>query len=498
MASFSWSDFINSLLYHPAHPLIFQSVTFFLLFGVFYLLYSVGFRSRSWRNILMLAFSLYFYYKISGLFVIVLILMASSDYLIGLWIYNAKKQSFKSLALIVSLVFNIGSLIYFKYTNFILESWTGIMHPNSDPLVLNIVQPLGISYFVFKSLTYTIDLHREMMDEPEKNWFRYLLYVSFFPNILAGPISKARDLLPQFKADVIIDRIKLSKGFFLIALGLIKKIVIADFIAANLVDRIFESPQYFTGLDTLMASYGALVQLFFDFAGYTDIVVGIALLMGITVEHNFNKPFLAENISGFWRRWHITLYNWLNEYLYQPIAFKWRKWGKIGALLAVFITFFVSGIWHGAALTYVAWGLLHGTAIAWDVISANIRAKVKKIVPAFIYKFISILITFHFLVFTGVLLKSQNLEKANYFWNRILNEVDFSLFSKWIDIYLLPFAAMIVGLFLQYLPTRFYDWLLSVFRSIHWTLKALVLALLFIALYQVYSTDAQPFIYIVF
>ena len=157
---------------------------------------------------------------------------------------------------------NVGALMYFKYTNFVIETWTGITHPGAEPIVLKIVQPLGISYFVFKSLTYIFDIHREVIEEPERNWFRYVLYVSFFPNILAGPISKARDLLPQFISKPIIDQNIISKGLFLIMIGLIKKIVFADYIAANLVDRVFESPQYFTGIDALMAAYGGMLQLF--------------------------------------------------------------------------------------------------------------------------------------------------------------------------------------------------------------------------------------------
>ncbi|HPB02195.1 MAG TPA: MBOAT family O-acyltransferase, partial [Bacteroidales bacterium] len=310
--NFSFTDFLYSLQYLPGQPLIFQSVTFFILFAFFYLLYALSFNNRSLRNAVLLIFSLYFYYKISGFFVVVMILMATIDFFIGKGIYKTKTTSGKKWLLVLSVFMNVGALIYFKYTNFLIETWTGIAHPGTEPLILKIVQPLGISYFVFKSLTYIFDIHREVIEEPERNWFRYVLYISFFPNILAGPISKARDLLPQFISKPVIDKNILSKGLFLIMLGLIKKIVFADYLAANLVDRVFESPQYFTGIDALMAAYGGMLQLYFDFAGYTDMMVGFGCLMGFSIEHNFNKPFLAGNITEFWRRWHITLYNWLN------------------------------------------------------------------------------------------------------------------------------------------------------------------------------------------
>lgn len=495
---FSWSDFFSSLLYLPSQPLTFQSVTFFLLFAVFYLFYALFYNNRPLRNGVMLLFSLYFYYKISGLFVGVMVGMATIDYLIGRAMFSSSSAGRKKAWLVVSLVMNLGALMYFKYTNFLLESWTGLVHPGEEPLVLKIMQPLGISYFVFKSLTYIFDLHREVIETPERNWFRYVLYVSFFPNILAGPISKARDLLPQFAGKPVLDRDTISKGLFLLMLGLIKKIVFADYLAANLVDRVFESPQYFTGLDALMAAYAGLMKLYFDFAGYTDMMVGFGFLMGISLEHNFNKPFLAGNITAFWRRWHITLYNWLNEYLYQPMAFAWRRGGKPLILLAVFITFFISGLWHGAALTFVVWGLLHGAAIAWDVLSQNTRTRIQKWFPKPLYQFLSILITFHFLVFTAVLLNVPDLQKAQDFYLFIWNDIDFALFGKWFGIYSIPFLLMILGLLLQYLPVKFYTGVFNVFAKTHWTLKALMFAVLVVLLYQLYSLDAMPFIYIQF
>jgi D-alanyl-lipoteichoic acid acyltransferase DltB (MBOAT superfamily) len=495
--TFSFLDFIYSLQYLPGQPLGFQSVTFFILFAFFYLLYSVFYNNRALRNGVLLLFSLYFYYKISGFFVGVMILMATIDFFIGKGISSSKSGSNKKILLFLSVIMNVGALMYFKYTNFIIETWTGITHPGAEPIVLKIVQPLGISYFVFKSLTYIFDIHREVIEEPERNWFRYVLYVSFFPNILAGPISKARDLLPQFISKPIIDQNIISKGLFLIMIGLIKKIVFADYIAANLVDRVFESPQYFTGIDALMAAYGGMLQLFFDFAGYTDMMVGFSCLMGFTIEHNFNKPFLAGNITEFWRRWHITLYKWLSEYLYQPLAFAWRRGGKILVLAAVFITFFVSGLWHGAALTFVVWGLLHGAAISWDVISQKARTRIQKWMPNKIYTFISIFITFHFLVFSAVLLKVPNLTKATEFYNFILT-TDFSMFSQWLSIYTIPFALMLGGLILQYLPEKLFTGLFNGFLKTHWTLKAVSFAILIILLYQLYSLDAMPFIYIQF
>ena len=240
---------------------------------------------------------------------------------------------------------------------------------------MKIIQPIGISYFVFKSLGYVLDVKREMIEEPEKNYANYLLYVSFFPNILAGPISKARDLLPKFKEKSVVDKKIINAAVFMIIIGLIKKIAIADYLAANMVGRVFESPQFFSGVDLFMACYGGLIQLFFDFSGYTDIVVGLALLMGFQIKGNFNQPFKAKNITDFWRRWHISLYEWLSEYIYQPLAFIWRKQKLLGTLMAVIITFLISGIWHGPNWVFIVWGSLHGLMICWDVLTSKYRSK---------------------------------------------------------------------------------------------------------------------------
>lgn len=492
------NDILSWLSYNPSNPLLYQSVTFFTLFAVFYTLYVLFFKKSAMRIALLLIFSLYFYYKISGLFVGVMMLMAGSDYLIGRGIASRKKDFSKNALLVLSITINIGSLIFFKYTNFFIELYTGITHPGEVPLVLKIIQPIGISYFVFKSLSYVFDVHREMIEEPEKNFFNYLLYVSYFPNILAGPITRARDLLPLFRSEPLIDKKAISTALFLISLGFVKKILVADYIAANLVDRVFESPQYFTGIDATMAAYGALIQLFFDFAGYTDIVVGISFLLGFPIKHNFNQPFKAENISGFWRRWHITLYDWLSEYVFQPLAFSWRGLKTTGVLLAVFITFFISGLWHGPNLTFVAWGLLHGLAIVWDTVTVGIRSRIKKITPSFLYKIIGIVITFHFLVITGILLKSKDLDHALAFVNFAFGQTDFSMFTQWFDIYRWPFIVMLSALFLQFLPLAFYNFLFRVYNAFPWFVKSLLFAVLVIVLYQFYSMDAMPFIYIVF
>jgi len=491
-------EFLSALLFQEGRPLMYHSVLFFILFAGFFLLYAFTTKKIALRNFLLLIFSLYFYYKLSGIFVLLLIVIGSSDYFIGRAIAATKKEKIKTLYLFLAIAIDLGSLSFFKYTNFALDSWFGIIENRPSPLVLNILMPIGISYYIFKTLSYIFDLKREMIEVPEKNYINYLLYVSFFPNILAGPISKARDLLPQFKEKITLTNEHFGKAFFLIIVGAFKKIVIADYLAANFVDRVFDAPRFFTGFDALMASYGATMQLYFDFSGYTDIVIGLALLLGFKIEANFNKPFLAQNISEFWRRWHITLSNWLNEYVFVPLSFSLKSLKRVGVLSAVLITFFISGVWHGAAWTFILWGSLHGVAIAWDVISQKPRKKLAKIIPKWIYSFISIFITFHFLSLSIVLFNAHSLQDARVIYEMIFTDLDFGLATQWISLYAMPFTVLILALVLHYTPMKWYEKTRRMFIKTPWILKILIIVVSFILIYQVFSTDAHPFIYLEF
>jgi D-alanyl-lipoteichoic acid acyltransferase DltB (MBOAT superfamily) len=490
-------DFIQSLAYNHYHPLVFNSVLFFLLFTVFYLVYVVAFNHVKARNALLLLFSLYFYYKVSGIAVIILLVISTTDFFIGKGIFKVKRKSGKTWLLLLSLLIDLGCLFYFKYTNFFLQTWANI-NGISDPLLLNIILPIGISFFIFKTLSYIFDLYRETIESPERNYINYVLYVSFFPNILAGPISKAADLLPQIKNKLIINRESIGKGFFLIMSGAFKKIVIADFLANNFVDRVFDAPSYFTGFESLMASYGYTIQLYFDFSGYTDIVIGIACLLGFSIMPNFNKPFSALNITDFWRRWHLTLSAWLRDYLFTPLSLKLRRWNIFGLMLAVVITFIICGLWHGPRFTFIIWGGLHGIAMAWDRLTNKVRNRIKKRVNTGIYKFISIFITFHFICFSFIIFRASDVGTALKIYEKIFTSVDFSLAGQWIGLYIYPFLALILGLLLHYTPLSWNTALLRGFTKLHWTLKALVVSLAFVIIYQVFSTQAQPFIYLEF
>lgn len=498
MFNLSLNELLQSLTFDKEMPLVFNSVLFIGLFTIMYVFYVASYKKLKIRNAILLVFSLYFYYRISGFYVVLLVLMATSDFLIGKQMFNSKKTSARKAMLMLSLLINLGILILFKYTNFFLDLFFGITTGQPSPVILNLIVPIGISYFVFKTLTYIFDIYRGMIEKPEKNYLNYLLYVSFFPNILAGPILRAKDLLPQFREKLNLSKAFISGALLLIIIGAFKKVFIADFLAVNFVDRVFDSPEYFSAFEYLMAGYGFLIQLYFDFSGYTDMVIGIAMLLGFTEAANFNKPFLAQNITDFWRRWHITLSTWLRDYLFSPLSVSMRSMGNAGLFLSIIITFIICGFWHGASLTFIAWGTLHGLFMGWDIISRKRRLKIQKKMNKGLYRVISIIITFNLLMLTFILFKATDIETAWSMIRKIFTAMDFSLAGQWVELYKFPLIIMVLGLLLHYTPMKWNVAATKLFSRFHWTLQALLIFIAIIFIYQSFSTEAQPFIYLEF
>lgn len=498
MFDFSLNDFLQSLLYHPKAPLVFHSVLFVGLFTLFYLLYMMVNKKIAARNILLLIFSLYFYYKISGVYVFSLILIATSDFAIGKLMFVKNSKATRRNLLLLSLFINLGLLLFFKYTNFLLNVYFGLTTGESSPYVLDLLTPVGISYFVFKTLSYIIDIYKRNIRKPEKNYINYLLYVSFFPNILSGPILRARELLPQFRKETHINRQFMSQGLLLILIGVFKKIVIADFLGVNLVDRVFDSHVYFTAFEYLMAGYGYMIQLYFDFSGYTDMVIGIALLLGFTSSPNFNKPFLAQNVSEFWRRWHITLSNWLRDYIFTPVSIRLRNLRTMGMVLSVVLTFVICGLWHGANYTFLIWGSLHGLIMGYEVLTRRQRITLSKKVNKTLYKTVSIFITVNVLMLTFIIFRAPDINVAMDMLSKIFTEMDFSLAGQWFGYYKYPFFVLLAGILLHYTPVKWNTKLGALFEKLPWALQGFIIFAVVIFIYQFFSTEAQPFIYLNF
>ncbi len=491
-------DVIELLKYNSGNPLLFNSVLFFFLFTIVYLIYTGFEKNIKARNLVLLLFSLYFYYKISGGYIGILIAVGIIDFFVGKFLVREKSDIKRKMLLSFSVLVNIGILVYFKYTFFIVNEFGLQSSQFFSYFTREILTPVGISYYIFKSVGYTLSIYREEIEEAEQNLFTYLLYVSFFPTIVAGPISKAANLLPQFNSPTRITRENVSKGIFLLITGTLKKVLIADFIALNFVDRVFENPDLFTSIECLLAGYGAFLQIYFDFSGYTDIVRGMAYLFGFELEENFKKPFLANSVSEFWRRWHITLYTFLSENIFNPLSFSLRRLGVYGIYIAILVTFLVSGAWHGANLTFIVWGLIHGVCIVFDAMFRNIRKKIVGVVNERFFRMLEIVITFHVIAFSFIIFKSPSLDSAMVFIGKLFSEIKFAHIEKWLSFYLIPFLVMVGGLILAIVPERFYKVLFIRFAAIHWSLKALTFAVVIIFVYQVLGTSTLPFVYIEF
>ena len=335
----------------------FNSVTYFVFLGLvlaaYYLL------KLRLQNILLLVASYVFYGWWDYRFLSLLAISTVVDYSMGRMLDGETRVGRRRLALWISLITNLGILGFFKYFNFFADSFTSLSHSlglEVNPVVLHIILPVGISFYTFQTMAYTIDVYRKQMD-PVRNFIDFSLYVSFFPQLVAGPIERAQTLIPQIQNRRTLTVQLVHSGGYLILVGMFKKIVIADNCSA-FVERCFDNPEVYPALGLLLGIWLFAIQIYCDFSGYTDIARGTANLLGFDLMVNFRQPYFSTNITDFWRRWHISLSSWLRDYLYIPLGGnRGPKWFTYRNLM---LTMLLGGLWHGAAWTFVIWGGLHG------------------------------------------------------------------------------------------------------------------------------------------
>ncbi len=502
-------DYLISLLkYNPDKPITFISGYFLWFFVIFVLVYSVFYRKVFARTLVLLIFSYYFYYKTSGLFIFLLFFVSVIDYLFLKAIVKSQKKKFiKGILFVLSVIFNIAVLGYFKYTNFFIEIINNSF--NYSLSYIDLILPIGISFFTFQKLGLIIDVYRGNVTPP-KNVFEFLTFVAYFPSIQSGPILRANNFFPQLKhkerflsdLSVRISNEQIGKAVFLIMCGLIKKAVISDYIGLNFVDRVFENPTLYSGFENLFAAYGYALQIYCDFSGYSDIAIGISLLIGFKIPPNFNVPYKARGIKDFWQRWHISLSTWLRDYLFLPIAYKVARLLKNKKFLSIktetwsyhsatLITMFICGLWHGASFTFVVWGILHGLGLSFERIFNSIfKFKRNKFLI-----FIGAFITFHFIVFCWVIFRSSGFDNAFQIFSQIINFDSYSVFLQVILGYKEVFIITFIGYLLHYIPTKV-DLLIEKFIiKSPLILKAAYLILVIWIIFQMKSVAIQPFIY---
>ncbi len=480
---------LEVLKFEPLEPLLFNS-GFFLFFFLFVLIFQRAFirHKRAKITFLMIA-SLYFYFKSSGVYFVLIIVSSLIDYIAGLWIYNTRDKLHRKLILVISLVTNLGLLGYFKYTNFLIDIFNNLTSSSFD--FVDIFLPVGISFFTFQSMSYTIDIYREKLS-PEKNFTDFLFFVSFFPQLVAGPIVRASDFLPQINEEPVITKEDIGKAVVLIMAGLFKKAVIADYISINFIDRIYEWPTRYTGVENLLAIYGYSLQIYCDFSGYSDMAIGLALLMGYKLPDNFNSPYKAATITEFWRRWHISLSTWLRDYLY--IALGGNRKGKVRTYFNLFMTMLLCGLWHGAAWKFVIFGAIHGTMLAVE----RVFKLPEKMQSNWYLRIIGIIITFHVFAFSLLFFRPQSYQLAFDMVSQIFTYFKGEVFWQFIDGYPMIALLVVIGYLLHYIPKKWELGWQNFVTKLPLAGKAILLVLVIWLVFQFKSADIQPFIYFQF
>lgn len=492
---FSWERLCDLLAYHAEAPMLFSSGLFFFLFFGFLSIYLLVRRHTLVRILYVTLFSLYFYYKSSGVWFLLLLFTASSDFLIAHAMQETQLAVRRKAWVCLSLCVNLGMLAYFKYFNFLGDLLMQLC--GGEWKQLDIFLPVGISFFTFQSLSYVIDVYRERI-QPLNRWIDYLFYVSFFPQLVAGPIVRARDFIPQIYRQPMVSQAEFGEGLFLVLCGLFKKCIISDYISLNFVDRVFDAPLLYTGLENLLGVYGYTLQIYCDFSGYSDMAIGIALLLGFRFNINFNSPYQSATITEFWRRWHISLSSWLKDYLY--ISLGGNRKGKRRTYLNLLITMLLGGLWHGASMRFILWGALHGVALAVHKammgLFPSFKATGEQMTP--LRRLLGTLLTFHLVCLGWMLFRASSMQRVGEMLTQIFTQFHPEVFTQFIAGYRGVCVLMAVGYLLHFFPQKGENRLRQWVTDSPVGLQALYLATAIYLVVQLKSAGVQPFIYFQF
>lgn len=395
--------------------MLFNSIDFFIYLPLFFIGYFIFKSNLKAQNLFVLISSLIFYSFWDYRFLPLILVYIIVDYYFGILIASQDTVKFRKGFLILAITLNLLGLMFFKYFNFIIEIINYTTSNTLDLKVINqneIILPIGISFFTFHSISYLVDIYKRRV-EPTKNFVAYASFVSFFPQLVAGPISRAEDMLPKFLQKREIDSEKMSQGISQITLGFFKKIVVADSIGL-FVDGTYASLDVMSDFQILLSTIFYSFQIYCDFSGYTDIALGLGKLFGIEFKTNFNRPYFSKNFSEFWDRWHISLSSWLRDYLYIPLG--GNKYGKLNTFKNLLITMLIGGLWHGAKINFIIWGFIHGIFLIGQ-----------RIIPIKLPNIIAVSITFVLTTFAWVFFRSPNLEDSLFIIQHILEMKSYHL-----------------------------------------------------------------------
>lgn len=489
----SLSLLYQQLAYNPDEPIVFNSGFFLYFLLTFCAVYALLGKYLRLRTKVFTLFSLYFFYKACGVYVLLVLAAAIVDYFLSNRIYKSTQASQKKLLLIASIVINLGVLCYFKYTDFVIAILNDLSFNSITPLGL--ILPIGISFYTFENISYTVDVYRNKFT-PVRSFWDYLFFLSFFPKLVMGPIVRAADFIPQINRQYNLTQADVAKGAYLIATGLIKKVIISDYIYTNLVQFVFDAPMRYSGLECLLAVYGYALVIYCDFSGYSDMAIGLARWFGFDININFLSPYQSISVTEFWRRWHISLSSWLKDYLYIPLG--GSKLGKQRQYINLFITMLIGGLWHGANVTFIVWGALHGLMLAADkLFREKIRLPFKLFSPE-INKLIGVTFTFHFVCFCWIFFKAENLQIAFEVLHQITGNFNLALLPKIYLNYTPTIAIIMFGFAMHALNDGLADELIARYKNIPIWLYVVLFTLLIVVLAQFKSASPIMPIYLQF
>jgi alginate O-acetyltransferase complex protein AlgI len=454
------------------------SPAYFAFAAIAIILYWACFRWKNVRLGILLLANGFFLARLAWFYPAILLLAATIDFLVGLGLQNIpRERSHPRLALVsISVILNVGLLAATK------------LLPVALGELYRWVFPLSLSFYCFQSMTYTIDLYRGTRPGT-RSYLTHLTSASLFTVIVAGPINRISDLIKQLQQPFSLTPTQGGRAFLLISSGLVKKLLIADFLSNNVANRIFDTPTLYSGAEVLVGVYAYALQIYFDFSGYTDIAMGLCLLLGLNVPDNFNRPYKSINIADFWRRWHITFSNWLRDYVYfsLPNAARWKGAGYLYPI----IVFLLGGLWHGIGWTFVLWGLLHGVGLTTLRIFQTLRQKVQgKRHQTQWGRYVGIFVTFHFVCLTWIFFRSPDVPTAFAILSR-LGSFTFSVSN----ISLSMIGVMLLGVALHAIPPKWFDRTVEIFGRAPFVLQGAGLATVVLLIELLAGRGGTSFVY---
>uniref|UniRef100_A0A832D109 MBOAT family protein n=1 Tax=Ignavibacterium album TaxID=591197 RepID=A0A832D109_9BACT len=465
-------------------------IFFFFLVVTVVIYYQVN---NKFRNLFLLIANYVFYSYVDYRFTLLLIAVTSATYFIGEAIRKSKSVSKRKNLLITGLVINLLVLGFFKYYNFFIESVNQAainLSLNLNLSTLNIILPLGISFYVFQTLTFLFDIYYDTLEE-KYSFIEYAVFASFFPTVVAGPIERASRLLPQIRKDKKFSTQLLREGLILISVGLVRKVIIADS-SGLIVNHIMADPQYFSSIEVLVGVLLFTVQVYNDFAGYSNISRGIGVLLGFDIMVNFRQPYFATSVADFWRRWHISLSTWLRDYLFKPLQIKLRNLGNWGNALAILITFIICGIWHGASWNFIIWGFLHGMFMSFAIIFNKQKTFLRNIIPnKLLLNVLQVLTTLFLIIIANVFFRTIDLQQASLVFSQILSFSDSEFTFRFLKIL---FGYTAFSYLIDYFENKFNSdlFLLKIPSPVRY---GILVSSWFIIIMYLISSDKLPFLY---